>query len=302
MLTTPKLFRRRARLLHAWLTAVMCIGGSGCGGSRPVPAGATASVQNSKAPGATAPLMIAAASDLQLALPQVSERFREKTGIETTITFGASGQLAQQIKQGAPFDLFLSANEAFVQDLATGGFITRESVASYARGSLVLAVYQGLEKTVRSVNDLTSPEIKKIAVANPATAPYGKAGKQALERAGIWEQLQPKIVIAESVRQALLYAQKGDADAALVGRAIARVPEIRPVEIDPGLYDPIVQALGVVSGRPRPGDAQKFASFVLGDEGQSILHEFGFEPPKIERGPEADRPSPPRDAPGTPRR
>ena len=81
--------------------------------------------------------------------------------------------------------------------------------------------------TVRSLADLTRPEVKKIALANPETAPYGKAGKQALERAGLWDRLQPKIVLAESVRQALLYAQKGDAEAALVGRAIANVPEIR---------------------------------------------------------------------------
>ena len=82
-------------------------------------------------------------------------------------------------------------------------------------------------RQVQSLDDLTRPEVKKIALANPAIAPYGKAGKQALERAGLWDQLQPKIVIAESVRQALLYAQKGDAEAALVGRAIANVPEVR---------------------------------------------------------------------------
>jgi molybdate transport system substrate-binding protein len=120
--------------------------------------------------------------------------------------------------------------------------------------------------------------VKKIALANPATAPYGKAGKEALERAGLWTRLQSKLVLAESVRQALLYAQKGDTEAALVGRAIARVPGIRSIEVDPALYDPIVQALGIVATTPRPADAEAFVQFVLGEEGQAILKEFGFKP------------------------
>ncbi len=192
--------------------------------------------------------------------------------------FLSSGQLAQQIRQGAPFDVFLAANEAFVRGLASEGLIRPESVHSYARGTLILAVYHELSDKVGSLADLARPEVKKIALANPATAPYGKAGKQALERAGLWTKLEPKIVLAESVRQALLYAQKGDAEAALVGRAIASVPEIHPVEVDPALYDPIVQALGVVAATKRTADAEAFARFVLGEEGQAILKEFGFKP------------------------
>jgi len=225
----------------------------------------------------TAPLLIAAASDLQTALPRLTERFTARTGITTNLTFGASGQLSEQIKGGAPFDVFMAANESFVRDLASQRLIKSETVQPYARGSLVLAVYHEHEKLVRSLEDLTRPEVKKIALANPATAPYGKAGKQALERAGIWDKIEPKIVFAESVRQALLYAQKGDAEAALVGRAIAGVPEVRSVEIDPKLYDPIIQALGVVASSTRAADAERFAAFVLADEGQSLLKEFGFQ-------------------------
>jgi molybdate transport system substrate-binding protein len=225
---------------------------------------------------ASPPLRIAAASDLQSALPKLADRFQAKTGIAITLTFGASGQLSEQIKGGAPFDVFLAANEAFVRDLAGLGLIKRDSVHSYARGSLVLAVYHELGEKVHSLADLANPEVKKIALANPATAPYGKAGKQALERAGLWAALEPKIVVAESVRQALIYAQKGDAEAALVGRAIASVPEVRLVELDPKLYDPIIQAIGVVAATARTTDAEQFARFVLDEEGQGILKEFGF--------------------------
>jgi molybdate transport system substrate-binding protein len=229
-------------------------------------------------PGPATPLRIAAASDLQLALPKLRDQFQAKTGIATELSFGASGRLAEQIKAGAPFDVFLAANQSFVRNLADRGFVKSESVHSYARGSLVLAVYHELGDRVRSLADLTKPDLKKIALANPATAPYGKAGKQALERAGLWAQLEPKIVLADSVGQALLYARKGDAEAALVGRAIANVPGVQVVEVDPQLYDPIVQAVGIVAVSARSADAERFAQFVLGEEGQRILKEAGFAP------------------------
>ena len=231
------------------------------------------------------PLRIAAASDLQTVLPKLGDRFRTRRGIAITATFLSSGVLAQQIKQGAPCDVFMAANEAFVRDLAAGGFIRKESVHAYARGSLVLAVYGELGGEVGSIEDLVKPRVKKIALANPETAPYGRAGKQALERAGLWEKLEPRIVGAESVRQALQYAQKGDAEAALVGRAIAGVPEVQIIEIDPTLYDPIVQALGVVADSSRHADAKAFVEFVLAEEGKGILKEAGFQPATADQAP-----------------
>jgi molybdate transport system substrate-binding protein len=254
---------RTGRCLAAILlfTGFGCAGGGGAGGGD-----------------AHVPLRVAAASDLQAAMPELIKRFEHQTRVTMTFTPGASGQLAEQIKGGAPFDIFLAANQAFVRDLAKLGLIKPDSVHPYARGSLVLAVYRDHAQEIRSLEDLAKPAVKKIALANPETAPYGKAGKEALERAGLWKQLQPKIVLAESVRQALIYAQKGDAEAALIGHAIARVPEIQVVEIDPALYDPIIQALGVVATTKRPDEADSFARFVLGDEGQRILKEFGLSP------------------------
>lgn len=265
----PATVRRRV-----WLLPMMVGWTIGCGdtGEKTMPDGPSGAKS-------LPPLRIAAASDLQAALPRLGERFRAVGGSEVVPTFLSSGVLAQQIKQGAPYDVFLSANEAFVRDLAAGGFVTPGSVRAYARGSLVLAVFGGLGDRVGSLADLAGPEVKKVALANPETAPYGRAGKQALERAGLWEKLRPKIVIAESVRQALMYAQKGDAEAALVGRAIAGVPEVRAIEIDPDLHEPIVQAMGVVADSPRRAEAEAFAAFVLGPEGQAVLKEFGFRTP-----------------------
>ncbi|WP_406697212.1 molybdate ABC transporter substrate-binding protein [Singulisphaera sp. Ch08] len=222
------------------------------------------------------PLGIAAASDLQTVLPVLAKRFTAQTKIELRLTFGASGQLAEQIKAGAPFDVYLAANQAFVQGLAAGGHIQADSIHPYARGTLVLAVHRESGTSITSLADLERPEIKKIALANPATAPYGAAGKQALERSGLWSKLEPKIVQAESVRQAFQYVHSGNAEAGLVGRALATVPEIRVVEVEPSLYDPIVQALGIVARTQRAKDAGKFAEFILGDEGQAILRDAGF--------------------------
>ena len=140
---------------------------------------------------ASGPLRIAAASDLQPALPKLADRFQAKTGIATTLTFGTSGQLSEQIKNGAPFDVFLSANQAFVRDLAGHGLIKPDSVHPYARGRWSWRFHE-LGEQVQSLDDLTKPEVKKIALANPATAPYGKAGKQVLERAGLWARLSRK--------------------------------------------------------------------------------------------------------------
>lgn len=225
------------------------------------------------------PLRVAAASDLQAALPKLVERYRALGGGEVSLSFGASGQLAEQVRQGAPFDVFLAANRSFVDDLAKRGDVRPDSVRAYARGTLVLAVPGRLAGTIQKLDDLNKSEVKAIALANPRFAPYGVAGKQALERSGTWARVEGKIVQAESVRQALQYVQSGNAEAALVGRAIVEVPGVRAVAIDGALYDPIVQALGVVARTGRPREAEAFASFVLGDEGRTVLASFGFAAP-----------------------
>jgi molybdate transport system substrate-binding protein len=231
-----------------------------------------------RTPAAPGPLRVAAASDLRDALPVLARRFADKTGVEVVPTFGASGQLAEQIKAGAPFDLFLAANLKFVQDLASDGFIRPDSVKPYAIGTLVLAVHREAGGAIESLADLARPGVKKIALANPAIAPYGAAGKQALERAGLWAEVGPKIVQAESVRQALQFVQSGNAEAGFVGRSIAGVPEVRVVAVDPTLHDPIIQGLGIVA-RTRSGEVEAFTAFVLGPEGRGILADFGLKAP-----------------------
>lgn len=233
------------------------------------------------APTPSETLSIAAASDLQTVLPELEAMFHVKQKFSVRVTLGSSGQLSQQIEQGAPFDLFLSANRGFVQDLVDREVIRADSVREYAQGTLVLAVHHQGDpgEAIGTLEDLHRPEMKRIAIANPETAPYGQAAKQALQRAGLWEELEPKIVQAETVRQALQFVQTGNAEAGLIGKAIADVPEIRAVPVDPRLYDPIRQTLGITRQALEPEKAEAFAAFLLSEAGQSILARFGFQPP-----------------------
>ncbi len=224
-------------------------------------------------------LSIAAASDLQLALPEVIAAFeRQIPAVRVRPAFGASGTLARQIEQGADFDVFLSANRKFVDDLAASGRVRTESVRSYAIGTLVLAVPS--KSSVAKFADLSLPEVRQIAIANPVTAPYGTAGREALQSAGLWESLQPKIVTAGTVRQALQYVESGNVDAALVGRAsVAANSSVKTIPVDRALYKPIVQGLGIVSGTQSLDAASAFSKFLEGPPGQAILGRFGFASP-----------------------
>ena len=222
------------------------------------------------------PLRIAAASDLQVVMPKLIERFSAATHVEVVATFGASGQLAQQVRQGAPFDVFLSANRKFVADLVEAKAIDPATVRDYAVGVLVLVVRDDLADTVKSLADLKHASVKHLAIANPDTAPYGAAAKQALERSGLWGVLEPKRVQSETVRQALQFVQTGNAEAAIVGSAIAKVNGVHSVAIPRDTYDTIWQSLGVTTTSKRPAEALAFTRFLLGDEARGILRDAGF--------------------------
>lgn len=194
-------------------------------------------------------------------------------------TFGASGVLADQVEAGAPFDVFLSANRAFVERLARSGAVKPDSVRSYARGLLVMAVRPDLAGTPGTLADLKGGNVGRVALANPKTAPYGAAARQALERAGLWADLEPKLVYAESVRQALQFVEAGNADVGLVGHALAKTAKVTMVPIDPSGYEPLIQALGIVARTEQPDSAEAWARFLAGPEGRVVFDAAGFAAP-----------------------
>jgi molybdate transport system substrate-binding protein len=225
------------------------------------------------------PLRVAAAADLQTVLPELVEAFARTTGSRRPeLVFGASGQLARQLAQGAPVDLFLSADRRFVDELAAQGILAADSTRDYTQGTLCLVVHKSALGVVHELADLCDEKVGRVAIANPETAPYGRAGKQALMAAGLWDRLEPKIVFAENVRQAYQFVQTGNAEGGLVGCSIAVTPEVSRIDIDPTLHDPIIQRLGRVRDSRHAEAARAFSDFLLGPEAQKIFLDHGFRP------------------------
>lgn len=227
-------------------------------------------------PAEPAPIQVAAASDLTLAFEEMGKLFEAQTGQRVLFSFGASGTLAKQLSQGAPFDLFAAANASFVEGAVRSGACDSATKSPYARGHLVLWTKKG-GLTLQSLGDLRSPEVRHVAIANPEHAPYGKAAKEALVRAGLWADVEGKIVQAENVRQALQFAQTGNADVAIVAGSlvVGEDPGLK-IAVDSSLHAPIEQVLVVCRKGKNAAGAARFAALVASQEGQSLLARYGF--------------------------
>jgi molybdate transport system substrate-binding protein len=232
--------------------------------------------------GHTEAIRVAAAADLAWAFRDVGAAFEARTGQKVTFSFGSTGLLEAQIAEGAPFDVFAAANVSFADDAIRAGACLADSKALYGTGRIVL--YAPEQATVRpaALSDLTDPRIAKIAIANPDHAPYGKAARQAMIRAGVWAAVERKVVYAENVQQALEFAQSGNADAAIVALSLAKVtagPKAAAdwKEIPVELYDRIDQALVVCTRGPAGVAAgRRFTEFVSSAEGRGVMRRYGF--------------------------
>lgn len=223
-------------------------------------------------------IKVAAAADLSRAFADVGKAFEVKTGKKVTFSFGSSGLLAKQVGEGAPFDLFAAANSAYADDAVKSGHCQADTKALYARGHIVVWTKKGTPK-VTSLADLTDARFVKIAIANPEHAPYGKAAREALQKAEIWDAVKPKLVFGENVQQALQFAQTGNADAAIVGLALAMATDGDTLRIAETEHAPLDQALVVCGTGARAAVAKDFAAFVGSPEGRAIMSRYGFVPP-----------------------
>jgi molybdate transport system substrate-binding protein len=219
---------------------------------------------------------VAAAADLQFAFTDITKAFEQETGHRVTLVFGSTGQLAQQILNGAPYDLIAAADMKYVDQMVADGLALKESAALYARGRIVLAVNRKTGIPVTSLEDLTSMRIQHIAIANPEHAPYGVAAKQALQAAGVWDRVQNKMVYGENVRQALQFIQTGDAEAGIISLSVANVPEIQWSLIDEKLHAPLDQELAILSTCKVPGLAGEYIRFINGPSGRPVMRQYGF--------------------------
>jgi molybdate transport system substrate-binding protein len=223
------------------------------------------------------PLKVAAASDLSFAFKDVGAAWEKKTGGKVVFSFGATGLLEKQMAEGAPFDVFAAANVSFADDAVKAGACLADSKATYATGHIVLFSRKDAAFHPAAVVDLTDARIQKIAIANPDHAPYGKAAKQAMERAGVWAAVQPKVVYGENVQQTLQFAQSGNADVAIVALSLATVTPGETASIPTTLHDPIDQAMvACVHGKAGQAAGRKFIEFVQSSEGHDIMRKYGF--------------------------
>ena len=217
-------------------------------------------------------LTVAAASDLAPLQNQLATACR-KNEPNWTVRFvnGASALLAQQIENGAPYDVFLSANAGFVDRLASNRKLLPESVRPYAIGRV--AILWRDEKR-HPLSELAQSWVRFVALPNPKLAPYGVAAQESLEHAGVWEFVRQKVVYGENVRQALQLFESGNADAVLTAAALVqgKNPELIPA----AWHQPIVQKAGIVASTPNRGAAEKFLDFLLSPPAQAIFTRFGF--------------------------
>ncbi len=229
-------------------------------------------------------LRVAAASDLRDALNAISLEFqRTEPGIPVQIVFGSSGKLSQQIQHGAPYDLYFSADMHFAEQLWQKGFAQQAPVA-VGRGHLVLVTRATLQPALR-LADLTAARFRRIAIAEPQHAPYGDRAKQAIEKSGLWNKLENKIVYGENVAKTFQLVQSGAADAALVGMALVTKPEqIQPYPmINQDLHSPLITAfIKIKRAQSSPqisARAHQFSDFMRSNQAQQLLLSYGFTAP-----------------------
>jgi molybdate transport system substrate-binding protein len=228
------------------------------------------------------PLLIAGAADLMPAFTVLGERFEEATGEDVVFSFGSSGQLAQQLLEGAPMDLYASADVSFVEQILDAGVGDPDTQATYAFGRIAIWAPDDAWRGWQALADLAADDgIRIIAIANPDHAPYGRAAQQALETSGLWDTVEPKLVYGENVADTQRLAATGNADVAIVALSLAVAADEAGdgtwVLLDGSLHEPLQQELVVTAADPdRAALAQRFIDHVDSEDGRAVMRRFGF--------------------------
>lgn len=229
-------------------------------------------------------ITVAAAADVQSAMRDVTAQFHKQTGIEVKLIYGSSGNFFQQLQNGAPFDMFFSANLDYPEQLQAAGLTEPESYYEYARGKIVLWVSKDSPLDISSgLQSLLNPSIKKIAIANPQHAPYGQAAVAAMQKHGVYDKVKDKFVLGENISQTASFVASGSADVGIVALSLALSPNMkdkgRYVEVPAVDYPPIEQACVILRSSKNKPAAKQFLTFIKTPAVVDTLKRYGFDVP-----------------------
>ena len=237
------------------------------------------------APANAGELKIAAAADLTFAFKDVAARFKNQTGNSLKLTYGSSGNFFSQIQNGAPFDLFFSADVSYPQKLEAAGLTEPGTIYDYATGKLVIWVPNASKLDLsRGLSVLLDPGIRKIAVANPQHAPYGAAAVAALRHDGIYDKVKDKLVLGENISQTAQFVQSGNADVGLLALSLALAPAMKTsghyVEVPASDYPPLIQAGVILKSSGNKELANQFLKFLKEPGTVALMEQYGFAVPR----------------------
>lgn len=223
-------------------------------------------------------LTVAAAADLQYAFQELEGPFEATCGCDLVLIFGSSGKFAAQIEEGLPADVFASANSEYVDRLAQGGLLLPGSEQLYALGRIVLAAPASSPLDLQGLGAVSDPRVTRVAIANPDHAPYGVAAKEALEAAGLWESVQPKLVLGENASQTAQFVETGDVSLGIVplSLAVQRGGKLRFTLIDESMHRPLRQTAAVLARSRHPDLGRQFIDFINGETGRPVMRKYGF--------------------------
>ncbi len=219
---------------------------------------------------------VAAAANLNDVFQVVGAQFETATGIHPVFSFASTAQLAIQIENGAPFDVFAAADVEHVDQLEKKGLLVSGSRTVYATGILALWIPPQSTAAVNRPEDLVQPGVKVIALAKPELAPYGMAARETLQKLGIWEKVAPKVVYADNISMAKQYGSSGNADAVFTAYSLVLKERGKVIQVNERLHAPIAQAVGIVGTSKHVGTARAFVDFLVGAKGQAILRSSGY--------------------------
>jgi molybdate transport system substrate-binding protein len=229
---------------------------------------------------------VAAAADLSTVLKEIGVNYEKKTGVKVKLSFGASGALTQQIQNGAPFDLFFSADMDYPRQLIASGQADAASLYQYAVGRLVLWVpsNSALDIEHQGMNALLDASVKKVAIANPQHAPYGRAAVAAMKHSGVYDRVAGRLVLGENISQAAQFVESGNAQAGFVALAHAAAPGMRGKgkywEVPPDAYPPLAQGVVVLSHAQDKNEAAQFLEYIKTKEAAELFRKYGFTLPE----------------------